>query len=305
MQIPQAIELLNHSKDHKVLSRLYINDITLHQPKGDTQTVCVLDLETTGLDANQCEIIELGAVKADINEDGHIIKLYEPLSLFNQPKTPITEEITGITGITNEMVQGHTLDLDAVSSYCQDVDWMIAHNAGFDRRFAEKYMELFERKQWLCSAREPDWISEGFESFKLEYLNFKYLRFYDGHRATMDCYATLYILNQPSSKGGSMLNKGLKAAQQTDIELFAVGSPFESKDTLKSRGYRWNDGSTEKPKSWSYKGSKSEVLNEISFLNNTIYRMPKTRFEIMEGSAFNRHSDRIGQFKSVSTNLTE
>lgn len=61
-------------------------------------TVVVFDLETTGFEATINEIIEIGAVKI---ENG---KITETFGCLVKPKNQISEEITKITGITNEMV---------------------------------------------------------------------------------------------------------------------------------------------------------------------------------------------------------
>jgi len=37
---------------------------------------------------------------------------------------------------------------------------------------------------------------------------------------------------------------------QSRITIFAENSPFNMKDHLKARGYRWSDGSDGRPKSW-------------------------------------------------------
>jgi hypothetical protein len=39
---------------------------------------------------------------------------------------------------------------------------VIAHNSGFDRKFAERYWSVFERKAWACSATEIEWRKHGF-----------------------------------------------------------------------------------------------------------------------------------------------
>ena len=66
-----------------------------------------LDVETTGIDENS-EIIEIGLVKV---QKGEIVDTYQSLI---KPERPIPEEITLLTGITNEMVflnpLGHKLN---------------------------------------------------------------------------------------------------------------------------------------------------------------------------------------------------
>ena len=58
----------------------------------------VFDLETTGLDSNYDEIIEIGALRVRNN------KIVEQFTTLIKPEYPIDEFITELTGITNEMV---------------------------------------------------------------------------------------------------------------------------------------------------------------------------------------------------------
>ena len=68
---------------------------------------------------------------------------------------------------------------------------VIAHNAEFDRKFAEKAFDVFTMKVWACSMTQILWAEESFESPKLEYLAMKSGFFYDGHRAAVDCNAAI------------------------------------------------------------------------------------------------------------------
>ena len=58
-----------------------------------------IDIETTGLDPQADAIIEIGAVRFN----GHRVE-GEWITLIN-PNRPIPPLITGLTGITNEMVR--------------------------------------------------------------------------------------------------------------------------------------------------------------------------------------------------------
>lgn len=60
----------------------------------------VLDIETTGLSRVNAEIIDLGALRVE----GGIIT--DRFSQLVQPKEPVSLEITELTGITNEMLDG-------------------------------------------------------------------------------------------------------------------------------------------------------------------------------------------------------
>jgi hypothetical protein len=80
------------------------------------------------------------------------------------------ETYPSLTGITDEFVAGHRIEASAVEFFVQDSVIVIAHNAAFDRKFAERFWPVFERKAWGCSATEVEWRRHGFEGSRLGYL---------------------------------------------------------------------------------------------------------------------------------------
>ena len=58
-----------------------------------------LDLETTGLDPNLDSVIEIGAVKFNQN------RIDSEFSTLINPRKPIPQFISNLTGISNSMVQ--------------------------------------------------------------------------------------------------------------------------------------------------------------------------------------------------------
>jgi DNA polymerase-3 subunit epsilon len=93
--------------------------------------------------------------------DDRIARITGVSSSFNEAQNPIPAEITDLTGITDEMVIGHRIDPEAVAAFAADARIVIAHNANFDRKFAERYWPLFEQKAWACSATEVEWRKHG------------------------------------------------------------------------------------------------------------------------------------------------
>lgn len=84
----------------------------------------------------------------------------------------------------------------------------------------------------------------------------------------------------------------LERARRKTIRIWAEQSAFELKDTLKKRGYRWNDGSDGRPRSWYIDVDEGTQAAEIEFLQNTIYlRDVDPRIQTM--SAMNRFSSRV------------
>ena len=231
-----------------------------------------LDTETTGMDADEDEIIELALVPFEFDKEGNIYRLLPAYNAFRDPGLPIPEIITQITGITDEMVKGQSIDLAEVSKLLSEAVIVIAHNARFDRPFVENLLEDFKDIAWACSIADIEWNKEGFEGVKLEFLAYKFGFFYEGHRATIDCQAGIEILSRKFPKSGKpILGQLLKNARRTDIRLWAEGAPFDRKDVLKKRGYRWSPGENGKRKSWYKDLSEEELEDEMKYLNDSIY----------------------------------
>jgi DNA polymerase-3 subunit epsilon len=120
-------------------------------PEGVTPKLALfVDVETTGLDHAKDEIIELAMVPFTYGPDGQIYEVREAFQRFHQPKSPITAEITKLTGITDEMVAGHAIDPLEVAAFAEDAVLVIAHNASFDRRFLERLSAVFSLTPWAC-----------------------------------------------------------------------------------------------------------------------------------------------------------
>lgn len=286
-------EALRRSADYRVLKRL-VPRTPSRPPLGeDTKTGILLDVETTGLDLRKDEVIELGMVKFDYLADGRIVGVRSSFTAFNEPSVSISPEISTLTGITNAMVCGQRIDLSDVSDFVEDAVVVIAHNAGFDRRFAERYWPIFEAKAWACSATEIEWRRHGFEGAKLAYLLNGTGYFHQAHRAVDDCHALLEVLaHELPTTGTSALAVLLERARRGTTRVWAEKSPFELKDVLKRRGYRWSDGGDGGPRSWFADVDDASLEGEITFLKNEIYlRDVEPRLQAL--TAFNRYSGRI------------
>jgi DNA polymerase III subunit epsilon len=264
-------EALARSGEYRVLRRLVPRAIT--PPTGPTcKTGIILDVETTGLDHEKDEIIELGMVKFDYLPDGRIAGLRDIFTSFNEPSCPIPPEVTAMTGITAEIVAGHRIDEAAVASFVADAVIVIAHNAGFDRKFAKRYWPDFEGKAWGCSATEIEWRKHGFEGSRLGYLLNGAGYFHQAHRAVDDCHALLEILSVALPLAGApALAVLLERARKRTIRVWAEQSPFDLKDALKRRSYRWSDGSDGRPRSWYIDVEEAQLDCEIAFLRSEIY----------------------------------
>ena len=285
-------ETLAKSPDYRVLRRLASRTEFASSDGQATKIGILLDVETTGLDTARDEVIELAMLKFTYLPDDRIARITDAFSSFNEPQNPVPTEITDLTGITDEMVLGHRINPEAVAAFAADAGIVIAHNANFDRKFAERYWPLFEQKAWACSATEVEWRKHGFDGSRLGYLLAGVGLFHQTHRAVDDCRALIEILasNLPTIDKPALAVL-LEHARRKTMRIWAEQSPFDLKDELKRRGYRWNDGADGRPKSWYIDVDESNQANEVEFLRTAIYlRDVEPRIQAM--SAINRFSNR-------------
>ncbi len=150
------------------------------------QPTVVFDLETTGLSAANCQIIEFGAVKL---VGGEIVDRF---SSFSNPGVPIPEKITELTSITDEMVKDAPpvdtvlKDFLAFSDGCL----LVAHNAKFDTGFlraaAARCGIPFE-SQWLDTVVISQYVNPELKKHTLDAIAKHYrLDDFHHHRAVDD-----------------------------------------------------------------------------------------------------------------------
>jgi DNA polymerase-3 subunit epsilon len=265
----EAASILRENKDFRILRRLVLKPKTNEGLNAETLIGIILDVETTGLDSDLDEVIELAMLKFNFDREGRMGTILETFRAFNQPEKPIPLSITEITGITDEMVAGKKITEHEIQSFVSDAVLIIAHNAAFDRPFCEKLSSNFSEYAWSCSATEIPWKDEGIVGSRLEYIAQSFNFFYDAHRAEDDCKAVAQILSLtlPKSKQLAM-GALLKNARRTETRIFATGAPYELRLLLKRRGYRWNGGLNQFPRAWWRDVAPSDVDEEISFLKS-------------------------------------
>jgi DNA polymerase III subunit epsilon len=265
-----------------------------HAPDGTpTRRGIFLDVETTGLDPATDEIVELAMVPFDFACDGRIFAIHEPSSRFRDPGRPIPAAVTALTGITDTMVAGASIDAAEIEAFLGPAAPVIAHDAGFDRRFVEKLCDAFVTLPWACSWAEVPWVDEGFDGAKLSHLAVSQGFFHDGHRAVHDCHAGIEILARTLPRSGrTAMGVLLESARQPRWRVSAVRAPFELKDSLKRRGYRWYNGSDGRARAWILDVADHALETELAFLRREIYRGHDVDVPARRISAFDRYSVR-------------
>lgn len=303
---PLALEeiavVLERSPDYRVLRRLVPTLDFRRKPLGAVRQVLVLDTETTGLESGKDKVIELALLRVAVDmATGRPVGPVQVYDGLEDPGRPIAPAITDITGITDAMVRGHRLDEARIAEMLAGVDLVVAHNAGFDRPFVEARLPAFALLPWACSWADLDWKAMGQGSAKLENLALACGWFYDAHRAETDCHALLAVLARPlAAFGAALASPGdqstglsvlLKAAEETHYRLQATGAPFEAKDVLKARGYRWDAPQ----RVWTTTlRSEAALQAELAWLAQGVYSGQATRVRVEALDATQRYAGRAG-----------
>jgi DNA polymerase-3 subunit epsilon len=196
-----------------------------------------IDFETTGLDPKQDRIIEVGAVLWDWEAGA-------PLQLFSSivdPERPIPEEITKITGITDELIgkygQTEAKGLSDLRFLFGCADYAMAHNGtAFDKLFFDA---AIERLGWINSTKT--WLDTKTDIKYPEHITTRNLRHLASeheflnpfsHRAVFDVLTMLRVASQYS------LSEIIARANEPTLFVQALVS-FNEKDLAKARGYYW------------------------------------------------------------------
>lgn len=131
-------------------------------------TYIMLDTETTGLHPEEgATLIEIGALFVQPGNENSRPKFEQLID----PQHPLTEFITGLTGITDRMLQGMPTAGAAMMRFHQWIDhvWpagepltIIAHNAQFDVSFLDVAERVYDPTspvfdcKWACT-KEMSW----------------------------------------------------------------------------------------------------------------------------------------------------
>ena len=108
-------------------------------------TFVVIDLETTGLNANSDEIIEVAAIRYRSGSTNH-----QTIQALIKPSKALPELITSITGITQQMLDADGEDLlDVIKDIIDFVgnDRIVTFNAEFDMAFLNIAISRLELKR--------------------------------------------------------------------------------------------------------------------------------------------------------------
>ena len=229
--------------------------------KRGTMKILGLDFETTGLNSHSERVIEIGAVVWDVERK-------KPLALMSELVKPenftnLTPEIIDITGIDDDCINDYGVDgkeaFIRLLKLINSCDYVMAHNANFDRAFFEAEMRNYEIE---CDFNSIQWVDtyldieypKNITTRKLTYLAAEHgiVNTY-AHRALFDVLTMLNVFKNYD------VDDVIARSKSPKISAIAQVS-YDDRDKAKNMGFHWN----REKKVW-FKEMKECDLQKIEF----------------------------------------
>lgn len=212
---PEAMNTIEKiNKDEKVMKMIYGVEAYFVNDSGSLISGCcdypvdgeivVFDLETTGLSPAANRMTEIGAVKL-VNRE-----IVDEFQMFVNPGIPIPEEITNLTGITDDMVADAPDEKKALDDFLKFVGnaVLVAHNAPFDTSFIKaacerqgvEYRHSSVDTVALCRAALPNLKNHKLDTVAKQYK----LGDFNHHRAIDDAKMLTAIFLRLLSDAGKL-----------------------------------------------------------------------------------------------------
>ncbi|MBR6506603.1 MAG: PolC-type DNA polymerase III [Clostridia bacterium] len=188
----------------------------------DETEFIIFDIETTGLSPVDCAITEIGA---SLYKGGEIIDTF---GTYVDPEMPIPENITRLTGISEETVKGAPKVKEAVKAFLEFAGdrILVAHNANFDIGFIRKACETHKIKftnPYLDTLPLSRYINSDLNKHTLDSIgNYYNLGEFNHHRATDDTAMLGAIF---SCMADRLRKQGIRNVEEMNMAMAANSDP--------------------------------------------------------------------------------
>lgn len=202
----------------------------------------VIDLETSGLDACICEILEIAAIKCRNND---VVEWYHT---YVRPVGQISEDASKINHLTVEMLQNKPSLAEIRADFFNFIgnDILVGHNIGFDIKFIQTRFEIELPNKCFDTLKWSRIEFPQFARYSLDYLRRQLKLGGAAHSALGDCEATHGLLLQISQ--AEQLRQIMEANASPQPSAFPRGKhppgelPYIADEDFSAGCNYWNKG---------------------------------------------------------------
>jgi DNA polymerase III subunit epsilon len=224
------------------------------------RTLLILDVETTGLDPETDELIELGAILYSVPHRTSIAQLSTLIPIAAANTAAAINHIPA-DATHNLSAADIELTMRLLQTWLDRADYLVAHNASFDRTWLGQPPTPASDKPWLCTFEHFQWPRNDKPTSLINTALNHGIGVSSAHRALTDCQliAALFDRVDPFE---ILLADAIRESFEVKYRAIANVS-YEQRDLAKARGYRWDGGRRE----W-YKEVGASVLSDFIRLEN-------------------------------------
>jgi DNA polymerase-3 subunit epsilon len=212
--------------------------------------VCIIDLETTGLDPEKDEVIEVGAILYSVKYQTVLEQFSTLLGVKENPMESINRIPTQSTWEGSDLRAK-----DLLYGFLERSDYFVAHNKEFDSKWP---LLDFVNVPWLCTYEDFIWPHNSKPSNLITTALNHGIGVTKAHRALSDCQLIAELFDRTEDLQG-LFERAIARANEPRYLVIAQVS-FDQKDLAKSAGFYWQpDG-----KLWVKKLRESDLSIESS-----------------------------------------
>ena len=188
-----------------------------------------IDVGTTGFNASSDEIVELALVLFNYDREG-ITGIVESYCWLRESNCEFNPDAYEVHGLSKNDLKGQKLDIARISSMIEKADFLVAHNAVFDKSFVSRTFPSVSAKLWFCSMNGINWSDGKGLRKQLSRHNIKPEQ---RHRALADVEGLLVLLKCNNGAGITFFAEMVGRINDQDIEL--VQKPCKGLDVTEER----------------------------------------------------------------------
>lgn len=197
-------------------------------------TLLIIDTETTGLDPEVDQCLEVGAILFDVPSR----QVLAQQSFLLPVEANAAEPINRIPAATTTLPQPWRPALVYLQALMEAADVLVAHNAAFDSQWFGRGHLPSTTKPWLCSMDDMRWPADrqlrprpSVRDLALAYE----IPVWAAHRALTDCIYLVEVFRRCEDLEQRLV-QGLEPRM-----LFKAKVSYDQRHLARDAGFRWND----------------------------------------------------------------